>query len=92
MSNIYIKDAQSLISQVTNVSQIIENISKTKESLTDISNEISSAWASDTVDKDSYLKKLNDNLVKMNTLILSMKSLSVQLQNYAYKQIKNNNG
>lgn len=92
MDNVHIKDAQSLINQVSNVNQIIENILRAKESITDISNEISNAWASNTIDKNSYLKKLNDNLTKMDTLISSMKSLSVHLQNYAYKQIKNYNG
>ena len=88
--NIYIKDADQLLEQSGNIAQLAQNILRVKEDLLSASNRVSNAWASDTVDKESYLKVLTEDLAKIDRLGAALRVLSNTLIVYAEKQKRNN--
>ena len=92
-SNFEIEQAQQLLAQAQNLSQINQNILRVKEDLTGCVGEISGAWQSDTADKDSYLKKIQEELQKIETLCSALFALSNHLTAFAQQSIATaNNG
>lgn len=92
-SNFEIQQAEELLSQAQNLAQINQNILRVKEDLTGCCNEISGAWQSDTADKDSYLKSIQQDLQKIETLTTAVFSLSNHLMAFAQRSIQTaNNG
>lgn len=91
MNNINVNDINALISQAENLFQFSQNILRSVEDLQGISGQISVAWQSDTVDKESYLKAINESLTKATTLAEAVRQLSVKLNNYAQKQLTTSN-
>lgn len=91
MGEYKVKDPQSLLDQAGNVAQIAQNILRVNEELSAYCNQISAAWQSDTADKESYLKVLQENLVKIETLCAALKALSNNLTAYAQQEIQNMN-
>lgn len=93
MDNFQINDANALLDQAGNLYQSSQNILRVQESLTGCCQRISSAWQSDTVDKESYLKVLQENLQKMETLAAAITSLGSNLTEFAQNAIATaNNG
>lgn len=91
MDNIKIKDINSLIEQSGNIAQLNQNILSVKDELVETTTKIRQAWASDTIDKESYLKMIENNLLKIDTLVVAIKVLSNNLTMYANKQKNNAN-
>lgn len=91
MGEYNVKDPQALLEQAGNVAQLGQNILRVKEELTGYCSQISGAWQSDTVDKESYLKVLQENLVKVETLVAALRALSNNLTAYAQREIQNMN-
>ena len=86
---IEIKDADLLLEQAGDLAQMANNISSTSTDLSAANKKIAGAWASDTVDKDSYLKTLNDNITKIQTLVTAISGLSKVLTIYAERHKQN---
>jgi len=91
MGEYKVKDPQALLDQAGNIAQINQNILRVKEELVGYCTQISSAWQSDTVDKESYLKILQENLAKVETLCAAVRALSNNLTAYAQREIQNMN-
>lgn len=91
MGEYNVKDPQALLDQAGNVAQIAQNILRVQEELNGYCNQISNAWQSDTVDKESYLKVLQSNLAKVETLTAALRALSNNLTAYAQQEIQNMN-
>ena len=91
MEEYIVKDPQLLLEQAGNVYQLGQNILRIKEEINGYCQQIGNAWQSDTVDKESYLKNLQVNLSKMETLVAALRSLSNNLTAYAQREIKNMN-
>ena len=89
MGNIHINDADALIEQAGNVAQLNQNILRVQEDLLAAATRIRQAWASDTVDKETYLKTIETNLTKMATLASALRALSNNLIVYANRQKAN---
>ena len=87
--NIEIKDENALIEQAGNVAQLNNNILRVKEDLYESIQRISNSWTSDTVDKETYLKTIKTNLVKIETLGSALRALSNNLIVYANRQKAN---
>ena len=87
--NIQINDVDALLEQAGDLSQLSSNISNVQGDLLAASTKISNAWASDTVDKETYLKSLNENLGKIATLTTALDGLSKSLTTYAEQQKQN---
>lgn len=87
MDNFQINDANALLNQAGNLYQSSQNILRVKEGLTGCCQRISSAWQSDTVDKESYLKVLQENLQKMDTLSSAIATLASNLTEFAQNSI-----
>ena len=81
-----------LLQQAQNLAQINQNILRVKEDLTGCVGQISSAWQSDTVDKDSYLKKIEEELRKIETLTSALFALSNHLIALAQQIPQHNKG
>ena len=93
MDNFQINDPNALIQQAGNLAQISQNVRRVQEELDACCGRISSAWQSDTVDKESYLKGLQENTRKMQVLSEALTSLSNNLTNFAQQAIRTaNNG
>lgn len=92
MGNYEVSDLQALLEQAGNVAQLGQNILRVNEELSGYCSQISNAWQSDTVDKESYLKVLQDNLVKIETLVAALRALSNNLTAYAQREIQNQSG
>ena len=84
-----IKEPDQVLSLAGDLAQYANNVLQVTEDLNASSTQISNAWASDTIDKDSYLKELNANITKLITLTEALSKLSNTLTVYASKQIKN---
>lgn len=91
MGEINVKDPNALLEQAGNLGQLAQNILRVQEDLNGYCQQISNAWQSDTVDKESYLKTLQTNLTKMSTLVSALRALSNNLTSYAQKEIQNMN-
>lgn len=91
MGEYKVKDPQALLDQAGNIAQIGQNILRVNEELAGYCNQISNAWQSDTVDKESYLKVLQQNLAKVETLVAALRALSNNLSAYAQREIQNMN-
>ena len=89
--DIYIKDADLLLDQAGNLYQLSQNILRVQEDLVAACNKIANAWTSDTVDKESYLTGLNNELNRVSNLAAALNGLSNSLTIYAQEQKKNNN-
>lgn len=93
MDNFQINDANALLQQAGNLQQLSQNILRVKEDLNGCCGRISSAWQSDTVDKESYLRVLQENLQKVETLAAAIESLGRNLTDFAQNAIATaNNG
>ncbi len=86
-SNFELSQAQLLLEQAQNLSQINQNILRVKENLSECCQQIGSSWQSDTADKDSYLKGIQDDLQKIETLTSAIFSLSNHLTAFAQRSI-----
>lgn len=91
MGTYEVNNVQALLEQAGNIAQIGQNILRVNEELSGYCSQISNAWQSDTVDKESYLKVLQDNLVKIETLVAALRALSNNLTAYAQREIQNMN-
>ena len=91
MGEYKVKDPQALLDQAGNIAQMGQNILRINEELAGYCNQISNAWQSDTVDKESYLKVLQQNLAKVETLVAALRALSNNLSAYAQREIQNMN-
>lgn len=85
--NFYIVDANKLLNQAGSLVQMNTNIIRLKEQLSNYSNQISNAWQSETEDKESVLKSLNEDLKRIDTLNSALNSLSKKLSYFAQKSI-----
>lgn len=85
--NFYIVDANKLLNQAGSLAQMNTNIIRLKEQLSNYSNQISNAWQSETEDKESVLKSLNEDLKRIDTLNSALNSLSKKLSYFAQKSI-----
>lgn len=93
MDNFEIQDAHRLLEQAGDLDQVNNNIRAAKENISSCCDQISGAWQSDTVDKDSYLKTIRDNIQKLDTLNSAIKSLGASLRDFATQAINTaNNG
>lgn len=92
MAEIHINNPQALIEQASNVAQLSNNIARVQEDLLVLCQQISKAWQSNTVDKETYLSSLNKSLKKVEGLTLALSALSKNLQAYAQNQINTANG
>ena len=86
---IEIQDANMLIEQAGAVAQLNNNILRVQEDLTAATTKIRNAWSSDTADKDTYLKQIETNLTKIQTLCSALRALSNNLIVYANQQKAN---
>lgn len=91
METINIKNPHLLLEQAGNLAQINQNILNLQEELVVATQQISNAWGSDTIDKESYLKEINEANEKIATLVTAISALSKNLQYYAQRQISNAN-
>jgi len=89
MGEYEINNPHALIEQAGNVYQLGQNTLRVQEELNSFCYQISSAWQSDTVDKETYLKTLQENLVKIETLVHALTALSNNLNAYAERAIAN---
>ena len=86
-----IRDPQRLLSDANEIKQLINNIMRTQEELSQYCSEIRGAWTSDTVDKESYLAGIEKNLQNIGTLVSALSGLGDYLISYAQQQMANAN-
>ena len=91
MAIIDIRNAQKLIIQAGRVRTTTASIEKLREELTAELQKVTSAWRSETVDKESYVKELKENIEKLTTLGTALTGLAPKLIEYAYDQIRTSN-
>ena len=86
MATIEIKDVEKLMTQASQVEAVTKVVQTLKEELLSNCNQVSGAWQSETVDKESYLKDLTENIEKLSTLAQALTTLGNRLQTYAQEQ------
>ena len=91
MEGIHISNAELLLEQAGNLAQINQNVLNMQEELVRAVEQINTAWASDTIDKESYLKDIRESNEKIATLVTAISALSKNLIIYAQSQIRNAN-
>ena len=65
-----------------------EKIDFYTEGLMESCTQIKTAWQSETVDKETYVKDLEDSISNLNTLIAALKKLNSETSNYAQQLAK----
>lgn len=80
MNGLYlINDPYALFNQVGDLQQVSNDILRVRENLISQCELISNAWTSSTVDRESYLRNIYNNLERVNNLISAISMLSNEL-------------
>ncbi len=87
MTSEYKVDASKLLEQAGDLRQVAQNISYTCSDLKQYCNQIASSWKSNTEDRESYLRTLQNNLEDLATLVSATWLLADNLQVYAQNSI-----
>jgi len=93
MNNYEIRDAQLLLDQVEQMTAVNKTIISLREQMEACIMQISNAWTSNTVDRDSYMSNINRNLVKLESWNTAVTTLAANLNSFANESIRiANNG